>query len=412
MTILGVSALAVAIVVVVAIVVLIALFRAMWRVAEPNEALVISGLHHKPIDHTGESLGFKIITGRGTLVIPGVQVVRRLSLDLRESELEIACVTKQGIPVHIKGVVIYKIGDDFASIANAARRFLDQQDRMDARIQNVFAGHLRAIVGSLTIEELIRERDRLTEATRGASGTEMEKLGLDRRLAADPGDRRPDRLHREPRQAARRGRAARRAHRAGAGRPGGIAARAEAAGAQGAVAARQQDQGRRLPGRGRPRRRRGETGRPARRRDRAPEGRRRGDEDRRARRAQDRAGAARDRAPAGRRQGLREGDDRDRAAQRRHRGGRGARQADRAAGAGRRHQDAACWARPKPRRRGRRGLAEGEAISAKGLAEAQAIKARADALAENQEAVICQQLAEQWPQIVEAGAKAFATSTR
>ncbi len=178
MTILGVSALAVAIVVVLGIVVAVALFRAMWRVAEPNEALVISGLHHKPIDHTGESLGFKIITGRGTLVIPGVQVVRRLSLDLRESELEIACVTKQGIPVHIKGVVIYKIGDDFASIANAARRFLDQQDRMDARIQNVFAGHLRAIVGSLTIEELIRERDRLTEATRGASGTEMEKLGL------------------------------------------------------------------------------------------------------------------------------------------------------------------------------------------------------------------------------------------
>lgn len=54
-----------------------------------------------------------------------------------------------------------------------------------------------------------------------------------------------------------------------------------------------------------------------------------------------------------------------------------------------------------------KGLAEGEAISARGLAEASAIKARAEALAQNQEAVIGQELAEQWPAIVEAGAKAF-----
>src|ERR1700730_5136828 len=172
------TSIAVVIVVVAVLVALFVLWRMTWRVAEPNEALVISGLHQGAPNGVGESLGFKIVTGRGTMVLPGVQVVRRFSLDLRESELVIACVTQQGIPVHIKGVVIYKVGDDFASIANAARRFLDQQDRMDARIQQVFAGHLRAICGSLTVEDLIRERDKLTEATRGASGTEMEKLGL------------------------------------------------------------------------------------------------------------------------------------------------------------------------------------------------------------------------------------------
>ncbi len=158
-----------------------ALFRAMWRVAEPNEALIISGFRqHGPPNASGvgESMGFKIVTGHGTFVLPGVQVVRKLSLDLNEAELVVDCVTQQGIPVHIKAVVIYKVGDDFVSIANAARRFLDQQDKMDTRIQNVFAGHLRAICGSLTVEELIRERDKLTEATRSASGTEMEKLGL------------------------------------------------------------------------------------------------------------------------------------------------------------------------------------------------------------------------------------------
>jgi flotillin len=125
-----------------------------------------------------ESLGFKIITGKGVLVAPGIQVVRRLSLDLREADLAIECVTHQGIPLGIRGVVIYKVGDDFASIANAARRFLDQQPQMDQRVHNVFTGHLRAIVGNMTVEEMIRDREKLTQLTRESSGTEMEKLGL------------------------------------------------------------------------------------------------------------------------------------------------------------------------------------------------------------------------------------------
>ncbi|WP_425343356.1 SPFH domain-containing protein [Pseudofrankia saprophytica] len=152
----------------------------MWRVAEPNEALIISGLRARksPADSVVESLGFKIVTGKGVLVLPGVQTVRKMSLDLRAAQLGIDCVTQQGIPVGIRGVVIFKVGDDFVSIANAARRFLDQQDKMDTRVHNVFAGHLRAIVGQLTVEDLIRDREKLTQLTRASSGTEMEKLGL------------------------------------------------------------------------------------------------------------------------------------------------------------------------------------------------------------------------------------------
>ena len=111
-------------------------------------------------------------------MLPGVQAVRRLSLDLRETELGIDCVTHQGIPLGIKGVVIFKVGDDYTSIANAARRFLDQQDQMDHRVHNVFAGHLRAIVGNMTVEEMIRDREKLTSLAREHAGTEMEKLGL------------------------------------------------------------------------------------------------------------------------------------------------------------------------------------------------------------------------------------------
>src|SRR2546423_13571546 len=166
-------------IVVAALLFMIVVFKAMWRVAEPNEALIISGLReHDTPDGVGESLGFKIVTGKGVLVLPGVQQVRRLSLDLREAELQIDCVTHQGIPLGVRGVVIFKVGDDYVSIANAARRFLDQQDQMDHRVHNVFAGHLRAIVGNMTVEEMIRDREKLTQLTRESSGTEMEKLGL------------------------------------------------------------------------------------------------------------------------------------------------------------------------------------------------------------------------------------------
>src|SRR5450631_3926420 len=103
----------------VALFAIILLFRAMWRVAEPNEALIISGSRHRPDDGTG--LGFRVVTGRGTLVVPGVQVVRRLSLDINEAPLAVNCVTKQGIEVGVRGVVIFKVGDDDVSISNAAR---------------------------------------------------------------------------------------------------------------------------------------------------------------------------------------------------------------------------------------------------------------------------------------------------
>ena len=68
---------------------------------------------------------------------PGFQAARRLSLDTRGTSLQVSCVTKQGIPVAVRGVVIYKVGDDFVSIANAARRFLDQQNTVNDTIHEL-----------------------------------------------------------------------------------------------------------------------------------------------------------------------------------------------------------------------------------------------------------------------------------
>ncbi|MDB5027149.1 MAG: band 7 protein [Candidatus Eremiobacteraeota bacterium] len=413
----GISAAVIGAIIVVGFALLILLFRAMWRVAEPNEALIISGLHHKPNEATGESLGFRIVTGRGTLVIPGVQTVRRLSLDLRESELQIACVTQQGIPVHIKGVVIYKVGDDFASIANAARRFLDQQDRMDARIQQVFAGHLRAICGSLTVEDLIRERDKLTEATRGASGTEMEKLGLivdslqiqeiddptgyienlakphaaavqrDARIAQAQADQ--EATQREQEAAALKAQAQRDSKIKQAGYQAEVdqaAALAKQSGPLADAKARQQvvvEETKivELDAHKKESELLVTVRRPA---------------DAAAYEKTTLAAAQRDADIA--------------AAEARAKQIELQAQADAtrvklAAEAD--SQKTTMIGNAEASAIRAKGAAEGDAISAKGLAEASAIKARAEALAQNQEAVISQQLAENWPQVVDSASKAF-----
>jgi uncharacterized membrane protein YqiK len=148
----------------------------MWKVAEPDEAMIVSGLAARGGQESG--LGFKIVVGRGTLVFPALQRVRRLSLAAHKSDLTVDCVTTQGIPVHVRGVVVYKVGDGMGEIANAARRFLDQEGAMDSNVHEVFAGHLRSIVGTLTVEEMIRDREKLALETRNSSAVEMEKLGL------------------------------------------------------------------------------------------------------------------------------------------------------------------------------------------------------------------------------------------
>ncbi|MDX6213137.1 MAG: flotillin, partial [Frankiales bacterium] len=94
------------------------------------------------------------------------------------AEIAEECVTTQGIRLRIRAVAAFKIGDDNASIANAARRYLAEQDRMEELVGRIFAGHLRSNIGSLTVEEIIRERDRLAQEVKDGSHGEMEKLGI------------------------------------------------------------------------------------------------------------------------------------------------------------------------------------------------------------------------------------------
>lgn len=144
-----------------------------WHVPAPNEALLISGSKHNATDTQ-----FRIVTGHGCFVLPVKQKARILSLALREAEIVEECITNQGIRLNVRAVAVFKVGDDPASIANAARRFLTEQNRVEELVGRVFAGHLRSIVGGLTVEQIIRERDRVAQEIKDGSHAEMEKLGI------------------------------------------------------------------------------------------------------------------------------------------------------------------------------------------------------------------------------------------
>ncbi|MFE9423290.1 SPFH domain-containing protein [Kitasatospora sp. NPDC006697] len=144
-----------------------------WYVPAPNEALLISGSKRQAQDTQ-----FRIVTGHGSFVLPIKQKARMLSLALREAEISEDCVTQQGIKLRVRAVTVFKVGDDPVSIANAARRFLTEQRRMEELVGRIFAGHLRSIVGGLTVEQIIRERDRVAQEVKAGSHSEMEKLGI------------------------------------------------------------------------------------------------------------------------------------------------------------------------------------------------------------------------------------------
>jgi flotillin len=145
-----------------------------YRVPAPNEALLISG--GRPSGDSG--LAFRIVVGRGAFVTPIVRKASLLTLAMREANVDEQCVSQQGISLRVSAVIAFKVGSDDPSIAAAAQRFLSNQDQMDELTGQIFAGHLRSIVGSMTVEAIIRERQTLAGNVLDASKIEMGNLGL------------------------------------------------------------------------------------------------------------------------------------------------------------------------------------------------------------------------------------------
>ena len=144
-----------------------------FRVPAPDEAMLISG------GNAGQNgTPFKVVTGHGAFVMPFVRQASFLTLAMQEAEVAEQCVTQQGIALQAKAVIAFKVGNDPESIVNAAQRFLSDQDQMSILAGRIFAGHLRSIVGSMTVEEIVTERQKLATEVLDGSKAEMAKMGL------------------------------------------------------------------------------------------------------------------------------------------------------------------------------------------------------------------------------------------
>jgi flotillin len=143
-----------------------------YKVPAPDEAMLISGGRAK------SNAPFRVVTGHGAFILPIFRKARFLTLAMCEAEVAEKCVTQQGITLNVRSVIAFKVGNDSESIISAAQRFLSDQDQMAVLTGRIFAGHLRSIIGSMTVEQIIRERQKLATEVLDGSKEEMARIGL------------------------------------------------------------------------------------------------------------------------------------------------------------------------------------------------------------------------------------------
>ena len=172
---------------VIILVLLIAFVASRYHVAGANEALIVEGSRGAKVrdekgqtaSHPGDK-GVKVVVGGGTFIRPLLDRVGKLKLTARQINVQLSdAVTSQGIKVQVQGVATFKIGRDVESLRNAAERFLDAKpEQVDSIVKNVLEGSLRSIVGTLTIEELIRDRQKLLQQVQDAAKGDLATSGL------------------------------------------------------------------------------------------------------------------------------------------------------------------------------------------------------------------------------------------
>ncbi len=153
----------------------------------PNEALIVSGFKHKiPAgqDEAGqiiyEERGYRIITGGRAFIWPVLERVDYLSLELMTIEVAVKDVyTLEGVPVVVDGVAQIKIGSDEIFVATSAERFLSKSaEEIQYVAHETLAGHLRAILGTLTVEEIYKEREKFGGQVQDVSTNDLSNMGL------------------------------------------------------------------------------------------------------------------------------------------------------------------------------------------------------------------------------------------
>jgi flotillin len=150
---------------------LMVMFARLYRKAGPHEALVVYGFR-----------GTRIIKGRGSVIFPMVENCRLLSLELMSFDVapQQDLYTKQGVAVTVEAVAQIKVKSDPESIQTAAEQFLTKSPpERDGLIRLVMEGHLRGIIGQLTVEEIVKQPEMVGDRMRSTCAEDINKMGLE-----------------------------------------------------------------------------------------------------------------------------------------------------------------------------------------------------------------------------------------
>src|SRR6266478_5400358 len=164
-------------------VIFIAIWASRYAKVGPNEVLVVSGRRHRYADPDGtvQMRGFRVRKGGGTFVIPVIEKVDRLSLELLTIDVEQQqdVYTSKGVPVRVDGVAQIKVKGDDISIATAAEQFLSKEtDQIKHIAMQTLEGHLRAILGTMTVEDIYQNRDAFAGKVQEVAAGDMANMGL------------------------------------------------------------------------------------------------------------------------------------------------------------------------------------------------------------------------------------------
>jgi len=153
------------------IVFLLGVITRLYQKAGPHAALIVYGFR-----------GTRVVKGGGTVVFPLIEECRMLSLELMSFDVapQQDLYTKQGVAVTVEAVAQIKVKSDPESIQTAAEQFLtkDSQER-EGLIRLVMEGHLRGIIGQLTVEEIVKEPEMVADRMRNTCAADMNKMGLE-----------------------------------------------------------------------------------------------------------------------------------------------------------------------------------------------------------------------------------------
>ncbi|KGA95698.1 membrane protein [Alkalihalobacillus alcalophilus ATCC 27647 = CGMCC 1.3604] len=168
---------------VVAIVIaLVAVFITKYRTAGPDEALIVTGsfLGSKNVNTDAIGNKIKIVRGGGTFVLPVFQQAEPLTLLSSKLDVQTPEVyTEQGVPVIADGTAIIKIGSSIGEIATAAEQYLGKpKAEREQEAKEVLEGHLRSILGTMTVEEIYRNRERFSQEVQKVASQDLAKMGL------------------------------------------------------------------------------------------------------------------------------------------------------------------------------------------------------------------------------------------